>query len=493
MKGNITSATRKYEHTLSTVWDLAFRRLSDDARLLLEYVAFLDPGDIPVDMFIGTSDSLVEAKHTTRSHNQWIYWDRDRFNEAVSILLERNLVHRTVLEGSDSLRTHRALQMCILQELDEDLRKRTLRFNEVVSILRRAIPVFNIIKRSNSGQFPRFAKYTPQTSAVLKVFQSSEPAIRGSLDFASVLNDVCFYLYTQSDSTLAFGLLVNHGMIVYHKGILGRERGLMYMRNVVDLRKKALDGIPREEWTELQTVNFARAHADLGCVLCEYNEVGEAAPLFQICVDIYTSIKNETRLALILSNQVLVFSTLQNASDTREKGRMAVTKIESILDPDNPLIFVIKYHVAQAYFTICDVEEALELTEAVFQHRSNRLGRSHHLTLASQYFLAVLYQNLGDLVKAESGLREALEHGHETVEWREEDIVRVKFRLSIVLRTREETVEAKELSYEMTRHVRNLRASVAEFTDADDMALLDWQVTLDHFRTAGIWSNGSAW
>ncbi|KAF5657124.1 pfs domain-containing protein [Fusarium heterosporum] len=515
MKGNITSAARKYEHTLSTVWDLAFRRLSDDARLLLEYIAFLDPDDIPVDIFIGTSDSLVE--NASRATNHWAYWDRDRFNEAVSILLERNLVHRTVMEGSDSLRTHRALQMCILQELDEDLPERTLRFNEVVSILRKAIPVFNIVKRSDSSQFPRFAKYTPQTSALLKVFQSSEPAIPGSLDFASVLNDVCYYLYNQSDSALAFGFaetgdrvcsdfpdetdsqnmrsdfLSIMGMIVYEKGVSGRQKGLSYMRNVVDLRKKALDGIPRGDWTELQTVNFARAHADLGCVLCQCNEFDEAAPLFQICVDIYTNIQNENRLALILSNQVLVFSTSQNVSDTREKGRLAVNKIESLLDPDNPLIFLIKYHVSQAYFTIGDVHDALALILPVFQHRANKLGRSHHLTLASQYFLAVLYQNLGDLVKAESNLREALEHGHQTDVWREDDIVRVKFRLSIVLRAQQKNVDAEEISSEIASHVKSLRTTTAEFTDADDMALLDWQVNLDHFRTAGIWSNGSAW
>lgn len=343
----------------------------------------------------------------------------------MSILLERNLVHRTVLEGSDSLRTHRALQMSILQDLDQDLPKRSTRFNEVVAIVRRAVPASNVIKRSDSSQFPRFAKYTPQASAVLRVFQNSEPAMPSAPGLVSVLNDVCYYLYTQSDSLLAFDFaetgnkvcsempdnpetqtfradfLSIMAMLLYHKGVSGRQRGLQHIRNVVELRKKALEGIPRGEWTELQTVNFARAHADLGYVLCEKNEFDEAGALFQICIDIYTQIKNENRLALILSNKVLTLSTSQNMSETRDKGHLAVSKIESLLDPDNPLIFVIKHQVAQAYFTVGDVREAMDLTLPVFQHRSNRLGRSHHLTLGCQYFLAVLFQNLGDLEKAQ--------------------------------------------------------------------------------------------
>lgn len=77
MRGNISTGARKYEHTLSTVWDLAFRRLSDDARLLLEFIAFLDPDDIPVDIFIGAGDDH-EATASTDTNSPWQYWERDR-------------------------------------------------------------------------------------------------------------------------------------------------------------------------------------------------------------------------------------------------------------------------------------------------------------------------------------------------------------------------------------------------------------------------------
>lgn len=103
---------------------------------------------------------------------------------------------RIVQENSDSLRTHRALQMCILQRLDDDQPRRAERFDTVVAILRRAVPIVNVVDRSDSSQFSRFAKYLLQVASVQRVFKNSEPPITGTLSFASVLDDTCYYAYT---------------------------------------------------------------------------------------------------------------------------------------------------------------------------------------------------------------------------------------------------------------------------------------------------------
>ncbi|KAJ2993539.1 hypothetical protein NUW58_g1808 [Xylaria curta] len=49
-------------------------------------------------------------------------------------------------------------------------------------------------------------------------------------------------------------------------GIEGRERGLATMRRVVKLREAEVQDISPEDWTEPQSVTFARAQADLGIV-----------------------------------------------------------------------------------------------------------------------------------------------------------------------------------------------------------------------------------
>jgi hypothetical protein len=55
-----------YNRTLETVWDLAFRRLTADAREILEIIAFLEPDYIPEEMFVG--QELSEEIHG------WKYW-----------------------------------------------------------------------------------------------------------------------------------------------------------------------------------------------------------------------------------------------------------------------------------------------------------------------------------------------------------------------------------------------------------------------------------
>jgi hypothetical protein len=56
---------------LETVWDLAFRRLSADAKELLNIIAFLDPDRIPIDMFIGPCRDHSRVTH----RSTWEYWE----------------------------------------------------------------------------------------------------------------------------------------------------------------------------------------------------------------------------------------------------------------------------------------------------------------------------------------------------------------------------------------------------------------------------------
>jgi hypothetical protein len=66
---DLSADARAYALTLATVWDLAIRRLSLDARKLLEFIAFLDPDQINTNLFIGSGPC---------DSNGWEYWDLDR-------------------------------------------------------------------------------------------------------------------------------------------------------------------------------------------------------------------------------------------------------------------------------------------------------------------------------------------------------------------------------------------------------------------------------
>lgn len=95
-----------------------------------------------------------------------------------------------------------------------------------------------------------------------------------------------------------------------------------------------------------------------------------------------------------------------------------------------------------------------------------------------------------------------MEVGVVTDTWRLEDIERTKFRLYLVERDLGNVNAADSLLHETQKRIYDLRTSEQhlsilrpehnrkEFTDADDMALLDANVVSWHGRTAGIWSSG---
>jgi hypothetical protein len=101
-------------------------------------------------------------------------------------------------------------------------------------------------------------------------------------------------------------------------------------------------------------------------------------------------------------------------------------------------------------------------------------------------------------------LREILSVGQITDEWRLEDVERTRFRLLLVLLARDKPQEAKQLRNSLDSKLVELRSSaqhrsilvepaIDEFTDEDDMALLDANVVSWHGRTAGIWGSPQMW
>ncbi|CAH0044608.1 unnamed protein product [Clonostachys solani] len=384
---NISVLTRAYAHTLETVWNIAFQRLSSDANILLEWIAFLDPDQIPTDLFIEPSDNA----HPGITDSGWGYWDSTRFNNAVEVLRERNLVERYGQHADDSLRTHRVLQRCILQRLDTQPDKRFTRFMEVVSIIRKAIPEANPISRGDRSQAWKFARYLPQIERLHSNFVDSEPKIEGSMAFMIILDDTSYYAMTQEDNSLSQKLAVtgihicedeidSHPDNIEAKtrlpnllallaaalnycGATGRKEALEIARRVRKLRQEELAGIPEEDWTDLQAVNYARAHNDLSWQLLDINKPEDAAPLFKVAIAIYQRTNNKLRLASVMATQTLVLAAQQLKDQVRDQGSAVKKTVEEMVGSKDALTLMVKFELASAYFTIGDNLGDLETAE----------------------------------------------------------------------------------------------------------------------------------
>lgn len=348
-----------------------------------------------------------------------------RFNDAIGVLCERHLVDRSVSQGNDSLRTHRALQIRVLGRLHENLTRLAARFNMVIAIIRRAVPRANISKRSDGSQFEHFARSLPQIISIRSIFVAADQKIDSTVSFANLLHDFAFYAFSIQNNSVALAmaetgvdicetfeddpqarallptLLNTISQLIHYHGIKGRQCGLAMMRRVVKIREEEFKDVPQEEWTELQSMTFARGQADLAWELCELNLLNEAAPLIDKAADVYRRIRNDIRLAQVLVNQLMILSTRQEKERTIEQGHRAIDTLQKALGKENPLTILMGFQAALAYFTVGEVASALDTMEFALQQYRLLLGRFHDVTLAAQYCVAVFSQNLGLLEHAE--------------------------------------------------------------------------------------------
>jgi len=452
-----------------------------------------------------------------------------RFNEAIRVLRERHLVERDETPSGVNLRTHRALQRTILHRLDSDPESRQLIFNDVAILVRKAFPIINLAKRGDLGTALISEKYLPQIISLNTAFAQSHPKMGNNFNFAWFLQDAGYYLLNKGIEVDGIPILetsveVGTAMIptdptkvrpivadalsslqLYKQyfGIPGRQEAQRLTTTELELLDEQMAGIPKDHWTDYDKIAMIRALVDLGVTSVQLSHMDEGAAALERALEQYDDLQDQApvlaRLALIKCCKLWPSASEQKDRDTRKLASEACELMAQELGNDAPLTQTVKFVAASAMFTIGDIDEALRRHKEVYDAFQHDRGSSAHETLASQYNLAVCYQNVGHLEQAEHHLRENIKNSCVNLQWREEDIGRSKFRLSLVLRATNRPIEAETMRTEAlkTREawataLPDLRTE-KEYTDKDDMAMFDFSVTLWHGRTTGIWSDGTRW
>jgi hypothetical protein len=323
------------------------------------------------------------------------------------------------------LRTHRALQRSVLQNLDGSTEYRDRVFLEVVSIIRKALPFFNFVKRSDGSQFPIFARCVPHVIALHRNYCESAPPIKADLKFANVLCHSGTYESVESNSTLSIPILRTGKdicqtlpdslavrmelcnimaalqQLLQARGAGGRAEALQLALRIRELRQQEMQGIPRDQWTDVEVVNFGRGSVDTGCTLMQLNRVEEARARFEEGIELYSNTDTlKVRLFHARSLHVRTLAIMQRKAETREQAKTTIEVIEQELGRSNHLTLQTKSYSGHALFTIGDVDSSCELHRVVFEQRLQVDGNNHHLTLGSQYCLAVCFHRKGLLQEA---------------------------------------------------------------------------------------------
>jgi len=286
-------------------------------------------------------------------------------------------------------------------------------------------------------------------------------------------------------------------------GISGRQEAKRLTITELELLDEQMAGVPKDQWTDHDKICFVRALVDLGVTSIQLTQMDEGNAALERALGYYNILQDQApvvaRLALIKCCKLWPSATEQKAGDTRKLATEACELMVRELGKDAPLTQQVKFVAASAMFTIGDVDEALQRHKDVYDTLLRDRGSSAHDTLASQYNLAVCYQNVGQLEQAEHHLRENINNSCVTMQWREEDVSRSKFRLSLVLRATNRPGEAETVRTEALKMREAWAVALPdlqtkkEYTDKEDMEIFDFGVTLWHGRTTGIWSDGTYW
>lgn len=144
--------------------------------------------------------------------------------------------------------------------------------------------------------------------------------------------------------------------LILYLGIDGRRRALELNKCAIANREQQMAGIPRNQWTQLDFVNLARAHNDMGISLSQLNRVEEASPWFDSALEFYKSAGNEdtltSRFGHIYCFQLWPLGVKQKQAEAREWARRSMTLVAKAVGGDSPLSLQTKFFVAMVFFNI---------------------------------------------------------------------------------------------------------------------------------------------
>lgn len=355
-----------------------------------------------------------------------------RFNDAIRVLRERHLVDRHQAGTPDVfLTTHRALQRRLLHSLDRDLDERAKVFQQALNIARAAFPRQNIALRGDTSLFPINKKYLPHVASIRAAFLESNPPMANNVLLAELIKDAAAFLFNWQVRGEALELLATAekmcsemidedperigtilatitsdlGIYDQYFGVGTRQRGIDRTRRALKLQKDHIARIPEDEVTTSDRIFLGRFHIDHGCCWMQTNSMSEADALFRDGLIEYGRGGGEEKLAarygLVYIFQAMIETTRRNVKEADRLSAQGIALMERALDPNAHSTLWCKFLVGMVLFCSGKIELALKCHTEVLESRLKDLGKEHHETLSSQYCLAVVQEQMGDLEAAE--------------------------------------------------------------------------------------------
>ncbi|KAL9026672.1 MAG: hypothetical protein Q9196_004695 [Gyalolechia fulgens] len=488
-----------YGKTPSTVFDLAFSKLSEDAKTLLYLLAYLNPDGVPESMLSidGPDDDLAVLSSSSRS----------RFFSAIANLRNSQLVKRENQTNENLLTTHRSIQTAILHKLDQNPEQRQISFQSTCTLLRQVFPRPSPLQQPESEKWPRIQMFLPQLLSLEKAYLQAHPPMDCSLEVAILLSDVGLNIWDRGLAEDARSLMLTSekildgmgcdpwamersdihvllGILTDTVGITQRKEGLRYRESAKKIRKHYIDSIPPDRLTLEEEIRYYNTITDLACSHQQFNRYDEIEATCQLVIEKYRSWGTEEEFpyefAKYYHHMAFVFVYRGDTAAAVQHASHATKLLE--LGSFGLLATLFKFDCATLYFQNGQNALAIAEHEEVLRLRLLKLGRSNIMTIQSYVALGAIYYFRDQLTHAEAHMREAIKQCKRRPIFRE-TLVRAKFYMSLILKDAADAsrrAESRQLAEEAKQGLHDLLpldpSTFLQTKDDDDPILYDYLV-----------------
>ncbi|KAG4441818.1 hypothetical protein IFR05_002682 [Cadophora sp. M221] len=395
------------ERSLDALWDMIFRPLTTNARLLMGVLAWLSPDAVPMRLFLPTNQSALGERLTfcrkdvgdlnSRTSFVNIIKPSAELERVVQELLDRSLIN----QDNQILSIHREVQEAVNYHDQEDLQKS---FEAASRLVFEQFP-----KREKDetlySRWSKCAEYIAHVIYLSKRYTDYSRVLKGSPELIMVLSNAAWYLYEIGDYD-ACNRVAENGIIACGSKTARLYAGLRLTQGACLFELNRLMDC-RKAWEDAQRVRTSELRKDEPGIAAMYNNLGN----LELAVgEVEKAMENYEHALLIWVNwptsalQLAItylcvgrLHTLQgNYSEALKFANDSNELVETTIGPDKAFMVYVQYAFGNIHFLQDDLDVAWKYFDSCL-----KIGLStmpiHPVTAAAWYSLACVEFARGNL------------------------------------------------------------------------------------------------
>ncbi|MCJ1404908.1 hypothetical protein MMC11_008134 [Xylographa trunciseda] len=429
-----------YDHSLSTVWEIALEQLSGDAGNLQKLLAFLDPDRI--------HESILTSNTAEGEDEQFAFLhDEMDFLDAKEILLRGALIERF---DDATISIHRLIQSAVLTRLSTE--EKTKFSSYAVKLLLQGFP--NTWETDVGHQFSAWKlceMCLPHVNFLVSQVRKWKLMLVDPQSFADLVLRCCWYLYERENYYQALDMIqvaldsfTNKNSLAYASAI--DLHGLLELditKTFSALGKFEVALNIREKILGADDAFIASSLNNLGLAYTEIGDMTKAFNYHQKAIDLRLQAQSN-RIGNSYSN---MSSTLLRMGKPDEAEEMLARcpslkdfNDETFLSTGNPRFSGDMVLLARIRLQQNRLDDAIRLSSKALTFRQSMLG-NRLKTCDSLYLVADLLQRRGNMASAKSLLHECATIAESLPEGKGY-LARAKWKLGIIYVSEEDAIQA---------------------------------------------------